>query len=83
MTFDLIGLLATNHVIAYISMTYRSLERTGHYLCRGGREVAISDELEGVGGGGAGRFYKEVWGVSSLITRLIFQILFLLFLPVI
>ena len=24
-TFDLIGLLATNHVVAYISMGYRSL----------------------------------------------------------
>ena len=62
MTFDLIGLLATNHVIAYISMTYRSLERTGHYLCRGGREVAISDELEGVGGGGLDVFIKKFGG---------------------
>ena len=24
-TFDLIGLLPTNHIIAYITMTYRSL----------------------------------------------------------
>ena len=24
-TFDLIGLLATNHIIAYITMAYRSL----------------------------------------------------------